>query len=295
MYSDATPTTFLLIVCVLLLNACSQGYYTQSNPNYSVKSTESGKPMPEGTRSWVGSAHSMVYGDNYLYLPDRDSESMGQDRTGDYEIGPAIFSISIEGKFQIKELESIGIGVSLSGHRDPFVPNRYLHENLTVSLSNTLYRPIAMSNFVALNLMIAGSSMSQKRTLYTRDFGSNSPLEIRSANPRSQIVIEMLAEPILFHSISSSTGLTLAPQLHTSTLGRRWHARTGFRAALVFEPSKNVRWFASTNFSSKSWLVSIRPLKPTRFGYPYPESLKENATTSMYQNLSVGVQFLLDP
>ncbi len=296
MCSERTITSFFLFVLMLSTTGCYHGYYVQSNPNHPITSTESGKPMPEGAIAITGSAHALVRGDNELYYRKRKNKGNLSDLQHDTNTVPADRSLGIGFRYQTSEKVGVGAGLIYSEQVDAFVADREPYERLTLYIENVFYEQLTSSKSpwkASFHVKAGVSLLSRDRTFIsggvlfqTKEWYSE------KHEPNQHTLIELLAEPILYGPILKSIGVTIAPQYYSAMFSGAIHQRVGFRLGIVLEPTRFLRITASSPIMSKSWVFG-QGLHHSSNANPKPYD--DNTFSSVFRNVNVGIQLLLNP
>lgn len=280
----------------LLFSGCFHGYYIQSNPNHPITSTESGKPMSEGAIAITGSAQALVSGDNEVYFRKGQKKGTLADLMHDTNTVPADRSIGLGFKYQTSKKVGVGAGLLYSENLDAFVPDREPYERLTFYIENGFYEHLTTSDnpwIASIHLKVGVSLFSRDRTYISEGSLFNThDLTTEKHAPNQHALFELLAEPILYGPIVNSIGVTIAPQYYATMFSRNLHQRMGFRLGIVIEPTRYLRFTASSPIMTKNWIFG-QAARQTDINYDQPQDF--NTISSVFRNINIGVQFILNP
>ncbi len=283
----------LLVLILLILSACNSGYYIRMNPNQPITSTESGKPLPEKTFSFHGSAHALQSGDNDVYFRRGRNKGSERDKRYDTDSRPMDRSASFGFRYQIERNSTVGLSVVVSERTNTFLVNEPDINNYTLYLSNTIFDPKMKPGdklIASFHLMAGFSFVGRDRYFYSNTVFDPLPGTVRREHPSFPVYYEILAEPMLFAQVSDRVGLTLAPQMYLTFFGRRMHPRMGFRPGIMIEPTRHIRFTASVPWMSKSWAFGQGGAEPGSAAF-----LGNNSLSSTFSNLNFSMQILLNP
>jgi hypothetical protein len=266
-----------LVLIMLFLSACQEGYYIRYSPNQGIVPMESGKPMPTGTRT-VSAQFSQINGDDELLHVSPSDDSDYTYRQNDKIIKPIGKRISIRASYQRSPGERIGAGFSYSTQQETGY-------NLTVFLENTRYWSLGDRGTYVSFYNILGASLINKQ-YYS--------VETQELNFISKSLMpEYYMSLLMYHKLSEGSGFRwgLASPL---MINNPTYVRAGLTAGFVLRPSKTVHLHVTASRYSKAEIVSFDYVRvgDLRFIYPRFGSLtSRRLLNSPHSDVSIGLQY----
>lgn len=262
-----------LALFLLLLSACQEGYYVQSNPNQGIVPMETGAPMPTGTRT-VSAQFAQIVGDDDLrYLSHSDDFNYQYDQH-DKIIKPFGSRISIRTSYQMNPNSRIGMGLSHSMH------------NLTLFMENTRYWKLGDRGTYASLYNILGASVVNNR------YYSVETQELDHTG--KSLMSEYYLSILLYHKLSEDTGFRwgFASPL---TVSNPAYVRAGMTAGLTMMVSNKLNLHLTASRYSEAVIVSFDTIDLGDLRFIYPKLVSPTSRrflNSPHGDISIGLQYV---
>lgn len=276
----------LLVLILVILNACSSGYYIRMNPNQGVVPLETGLPMPEGTFSVSAQISEIVGNDDYRYVSTYESETTTY-RHNDRLVKPIGTRVAIRASYQNEPMGRLGIGLTHSIYDGEQTFASQPGERLTLFLESTRYWKLRDNGDHLSFYHMIGASFIAKR---------HYNLETDDLNHIGRSMIsDYYMSVLLYHPIDEFTGFRWGLALPVSIMGPA-SARAGLTAGLAIHPSQTWRILAAVSMYSEAITVRAGSRWIGKFPIVYPllgSIPSRKLTSAPFLDASIGFQFNL--
>lgn len=275
----------LLVLTMVILSACNSGYYIRMNPNQGIVPTETGEPLPTGTKGVSGHL-SQTYGNDDLEHRSRSDGGIDNVQRGDKILNTRSTRIAVHASMQSSLVERVGIGLTYSSGERGFGQDRMFSDLWTLILDNTRYWAQDDSITHISFYHAVGASMMSK-SFY--DLNTD-----RLTQTKQALAIDYFAAWLWHQRISRQTGIRIG-LVAPLTINDPTYLRGGLTSGMVFRFSDRFHLNLSGSYYSEAVPIRWSGTRAGIFPVVYPvfgTFGSKRLNSSSFVDVNIGFRYL---